>query len=359
MTDAAPVLAKRLRKQALSCGYLGSPLYELLLNAAADDAEAHGPTFDLMKDLASAPRGAAIALKLMGSVHRLVLEGEAPELAPYYSSVGGTLEPGGAWQPFRSLLQERRDRLVSLVDRPVQTNEVGRSAGLIGGFLSVAGDTGLPLRILELGASGGLNLRWDHFRYEAGPSTWGPPGSPVRLTGYEGAPPPFETQVEVVERAGCDPVPVDPTTSEGRLTLSSYMWPDQEWRWRALRGALYVAREVPVNVEPSGAGEWLEQRLRERNEGTATVVFHSIVMQYLPGDESARVENLLSDAGSRATKDGPLAWLRMEPPVPGTEGSVDNGLAPVHLTMWPGGESRLIAHCGYHGRPVRWLAGTG
>ena len=25
------------------------------------------------------------------------------------------------------------------------------------------------------------------------------------------------------------------------------------------------------------------------------------------------------------------------------------------LTTWPGGEERLIARAGYHGRPVEWL----
>ena len=81
--------------------------------------------------------------------------------------------------------------------------------------------------------------------------------------------------------------------------------------------------------------------------GVASVVFHSIVMQYLSAADRRRVASALAEAGSRATGRAPLAWLRMEP---GGE------QAEVRLTLWPGGSERLIASAGFHGRPVRWLA---
>jgi len=56
--------------------------------------------------------------------------------------------------------------------------------------------------------------------------------------------------------------------------------------------------------------------------------------------------NLLQGAGATATGAAPLAWLRMEP-------AGDH--ADIHLTMWPGGEDRLMARSGYHGANVQWL----
>src|SRR5438034_5449361 len=111
-------------------------------------------------------RASALALRFMGAVHRLVLEGRAPALARHYPSAGGEAGLEGAWAAFRDTLEQHRDTLRALVTSPVQTNEVGRSAALLGGFLLVARETGLPLRLLELGASAGLNLRWDHYRSE-------------------------------------------------------------------------------------------------------------------------------------------------------------------------------------------------
>src|SRR5204863_254585 len=82
------------------------------------------------------------------------------------------------WPAFRDTLEQQRDTLRGLVHRPCQTNEVGRAAALFGGFLLVARETGLPLRLLEIGASAGLNLRWDHYRYEQGDAGWGDRASP-------------------------------------------------------------------------------------------------------------------------------------------------------------------------------------
>ena len=286
------------------------------------------------------PGASALALRLMGAVHRLVLSGEAPELARNYPSAGGV--PGSAWPAFLDLLRERRDELRELVERPVQTNEPARCAALLGGFLEVARETGMPLRLLEVGASAGLNLRFDSYRYELGDERWGPDGSPVtvraRLTGT----PPLGTRVRIDSRAGCDMKPLDPRREDDRLTLASFVWPDQLERHERLRAALTIAEQVDAPVEPAGAADWTEARLAEPADGTATVIVHSIVMQYLPAEERDRFERALESAS------GTRAWLRMEPG--------DEQLTEIRLKRWPGGEDRLLARAGYHGDPVDWLA---
>ena len=103
-------------------------------------------------------------------------------------------------------MRERADVLRPLIARPLQTNEVGRCAALLPGFAAVARATGLPLRVLELGASAGLNLNWDRYRYERAAAAFGPADSPVRLP-LAGSPPPA---LRVVARRGCDAAPLDP-----------------------------------------------------------------------------------------------------------------------------------------------------
>lgn len=344
-------LASRLRVQAGHCAKLGSPLYAGLLQRAASDVEGGGPVAHLLYGHEDDPADSVLPLRFMGAVHRRVLEGCLPELERHYVNSGvpsdryaskrNTAVAAEAWPAFRRAAIEDAPALRPLLDRPVQTNEVGRCAGLLPGLLMVATATGLPLRLLEVGASAGLNLRWDRYRYEDDGFRWGDPHSPVRL-GFDlvGSPPESSSDFEVVERRGCDRRPLDPLSEEGRLTLLSFVWADQAERLRRLQAALEVAWETPAVVERAGAAEWTAERLSEPGEGMATVVFHSIVMQYLDAGEREEFERALRAAGQSASERSPLAWLRMEPA---------GERAEVRLTLWPGGEDRTIARAGYHG----------
>ncbi len=339
--------AERFRLQGGWCERLGSPLYARLLAETASDIEAGGRAEAIVAGHESDPPGSALALRFMGAVHRIVLEGKAPELARFYPSAGGDGDPGHAAPAFAHVLGERSKEIRRLLGRSVQTNEVGRSAALLGGFLLVARATGKPLRALEIGASAGLNLRWDRYRYEAGGESWGPPDARVRLVdAWVGKPPLFETAARVVERRGCDRSPIDATSDEGRLTLLSFVWADQMPRIALLRGAIDTATRVPVEIDRADAADWLAVQLASPAVGLATVVFHSIVLQYLSRSGRERVEKTISKAGARASEAAPLAWLRMEP------GGAE---AEILLTLWPGGETRPIATSGFHGRNVRWL----
>lgn len=251
------------------------------------------------------------------------------------------MRPGASSWPCSRSAQSRS----TAESRPTR---VRRSAALLGGFLTVAAETGLALRTLEIGASAGLNLRWDHFRYEAPDWGFGDRDSPVHIAAeYEGrGRPPQPPAVLVIERAGCDHKPIDPTSDYGALTLQAFVWPDQLDRLRLLRSAIEVPRQVPAVVEDGDAADWLEERLARPRAGAATVVYLSIVWGYLADEQQARITALLEEAGASATDAEPLAWLRMEPGSDQTE---------VRLTSWPGRKERLLAEAGYHGRPVRWL----
>jgi hypothetical protein len=336
--SAQAKIAERLRWQADACGRIGSPLYAGLLEHAARDVEAGGPCFDLLGPHADDEAQSMLPLRFMGAVHRLVLEGRAPELARAYAD-----DRADAWPALRAVVHDHGAELRAGVRRGVQTNEVTRCAALLGGFLLVAQATGLPLRVLEVGASAGLNLRWDAYAYERDGRVWGDPGAPVRLDHAV----PLDVSATVTERRGCDPNPLDPITEDGRLTLLSYVWADQRWRFELLEGALAVAARVPAAVDRAGAAAWLRDRLAEPASGRATVIFHSIVMQYLRADEREEVLALLAVAGERATADAPLAWLRMEPHTADRAG--------VWLDLWgPRHRHARIATAGYHGRPVEW-----
>ena len=340
---AQEAIAGQLQWQADACRMIGSPLYAGLMERAADDVRAGGPTAEILRGHQDDPRFSVLGLRLLGAVNRLVLSGQEPELADAYA-VGRVPE---AWERLLDVLRRNAAELRGSLEQPVQTNEVGRCAALIFGFLTVAEETGMPLRLLEVGASAGLNLRWDRFAYAADGFAWGAPDSPLRLEfELEGKVPALPAAVEIAERRGCDANPIDATTSEGRLALLSFVWPDQPERIARIEAALKVADGEPVELERETASTWARRMLAEPAPGRATVIYHSIVSQYLGDEERAALFDGIREAGERASADAPLAWLRMEPA---------DDRANLELTAWPGGEDRLLARVGYHGTPVELL----
>jgi hypothetical protein len=342
---AAAALAGQLRYQARECERLGSPLYAGLLTRSAADAEAGGAAWALLSGHEDDPPGSVLGLRLMGAVHRLVLEGSLPDLAR--ACALPEPDPSAAWPAFGRALAERADALRPLIERTVQTNEVGRCAALLPGFLAVSERTGLPLRLLEVGASAGLHLRWDRYRYEAGDFAWGPADSPLRIGFQLSGAPPSPAPVAVAARRGCDRSPLDPAREDGRLTLLSYIWADQPRRAARVRAATAIAAEVPARLDQADAVGWVRERLAEPAPDLASVVFHSIVVQYLEEAEREALAEAVRAAGSRASATAPLAWLRMEPA---------GGHADVRLTLWPPGEELHLARAGFHGDPVELLA---
>ncbi len=343
MQDPREVLAGWVRFQAKGCAELGSPFYAALLESAATDLASGGAVFDALAGFESESEGSVLPLRLMGGVHRLVLQGRLPELEPHYPSVGGDGDAVAAWPLYRYAVVRHRQEIRQLVARACQTNEVGRCAALLGGFLEVAHRTGLPLRILEIGASAGLNLRWDSYRYEAGETGWGDEHSPVRFVHFFDVPPPLDRTAEVLERKGCDLEPIDPTSDDGALTLRSFIWADQLGRLSRLDGAIEISRQMPLHVERMDAATFLERELDAPRPDMATVVYHSVFAQYLTEGSRRRITVALDRAVSRATPEAPVYHLRMEP---------DAAAATFEVKLG----DELLATSRAHGAGVRWLS---
>jgi hypothetical protein len=151
----------------------------------------------------------------------------------------------------------------------------------------------------------------------------------------------------VIDCKGVDVSPIDVTDPAQEIRLLSFVWPDQKIRLHRIRAAIEIAKEHKPSVDAESADTWIERQLRTRRQHP-TVVFHSIVWQYLSPDVQRRFRHALEDASLTATPEMPLIWARMEP-----AGKV----ADVRVTMWRGGEPEefLLAEIGYHGQDMNWL----
>jgi hypothetical protein len=340
--------ARLLRWQGAACRELGSPLYGDLLAHAADDLLAGGPTAEVLAGHFDDQLSTVLALRMLGGVHALVLSGRAPDLAAFYPSAGGTADggPGSprAWAALQRTLAEQTDAVRSWLGRPPQTNEVGRAAALLGALRHIAAEAALPIRLVEVGASAGLNLRADHFCVSGQSGSYGDPGSPVVLTnGWVGDAPP-EATVEVIERTGGDLAPIDPLTPDGRLILTAYVWPDQADRLARLRGALKVAEQVPADLRREPAVATLART--ELADGNWTVLWHSIFRQYLTAAQRAELASGVAELGAAASPAARFGYVYLE--------QSRAGGCPVTLTTWPGGQRRILGSAPAHGLPVRW-----
>ena len=356
MSAGTEHLLHMLRSQGRFCAGSGSPMYGELFELVAGDVEARGVFASILSGHEDDPSRHAVPLRLLGGLHRLVLDGRAPELRRWYPSTGGAWDAEHAWPEILRVAARHGDALRAALDQPPQTNEVGRSAALIGGLLRLNRGFGLPIRLYEIGSSAGLNMRADryHYRYKSGlrGGQWGPADSPVTIDdAWQGALPP-DGAVRIVERNGYDIAPIDVTVADGEMTVLSYVWPDQDARLDRLRGAIAVARNVPAQLHRRTAADAVAGlRLAA---GALTVLWHSITWQYLSGDERAAVRAGVDALGAQADARSPFAHLTLEPARPASQGPGTPIRFLVRARSWPGGELAILGECHPHGPPVNW-----
>jgi hypothetical protein len=263
--------------------------------------------------------------------------------------LGGPVDSGEAFVAW-ALDHWEQVRAVILT-RATQTNEAGRCATL----LPLLAALPQPLALIEVGASAGLCLYPDRYRYRYndGPA-FGAAASPVTLTCATTGPVPFtgpDRMPQVVSRAGVDLNPLDPADAEDARWLESLVWPGQQERLARLRAALALAQAEPepARVVKGDLNERVAELVAATPPGTTPVVFHTAVLCYLPPEARGRF--------TTAMRDLPCHWISNE--APGVLADVDARLpypAPadrgVNILALDG---EPVAFTGPHGERLDWF----
>lgn len=339
-------LADAFHEQARACEALGSPFMARLLTGLADSWSAES---DLGRRVLSwtgdlGPHGASLPLRIAGGLHALVLSGTAPDLAgvyPPHDSPDAVL-----MDRVQTALVRHEDFMMAWIEHAPQTNEVRRSVALIPAAHLIAARYPRPIALSELGASGGLNLMFDHFALETPEGRLGPSSAALTLTPEWEGPLPPAARLQIADRRGVDLNPLDPRNDADALRLRAYLWPDQPHRMELTRSAIAVH---DATLDAGDAIDWLEQRLSSVPQGHLHMIYHTVAWQYFPPEVQARGAALIEAAGRAATDDAPLAWVSME-----TDGQSSG--AALLLRLWPGDLHVPLGRADFHGRWVRWEA---
>ena len=313
----------------------GAPTAGLVLESIRADVLSAGP---LAGVLPSTVRfGDLPGLRIMATVHRLAIERRIPAVARWLPTLGGhspctAADEGTFGRAVVQSLLDNREALDDGMARTPQTNETGRAA-LLRCALSRE-DRGTPVRLHEIGASAGLNLRADLL-----------PGVPALEAGP--LPP-------IALRRGCDLDPVDVATTEGRTLLSSYIWVDDVERFARLARAMDVARSTPAELLRTDAADFVAGM--DVEAGSTTVLWHSAMWLYLPSTTRAAVQNGIRALGGRATADAPFVHVSWE----WDDSGAPDAAFQLQVTRWAGtaddGLPRTIAVGRSHGEDVRLVS---
>ena len=350
MSEQKPDIAEAFQRQFAACTAMGAPFTARLcgvLGELLDDSTRFGrrvrgwPSDSLLPDL--------MPLRCCAALNILVRGGKAPDLAALYPPNDGH-DDAALRSAIAATIEAHDQAMTAFLDSPPQTNEVVRSAVLLGGFLHIARRTNMPLALYETGASAGLNLMFDRYAYDLGEGRgWGDASSRVRLaSAWKGDPPPLDAPLAIASRAAVDLRPVDARSPADRERMLAYIWPEQIERIRRIEAALDLVAASGLHVEAGDALAWLKDKMSApAPAGVCRTVYHSVFAQYLPVRLREDLRATIKAIGEEATPEAPFAWLAME-------AAPDRMSCELRLTLWPGAERRVLAQVDWHGRWAEW-----
>lgn len=299
-----------------------SPLYQRLSYGVADDP-------DMLALLAELPRAK-----------------QQPNLL--YAAARYVTGVPADYQEFRRGVLDHRDAVVAtMLARRTQTNEAARCTALYPLLASLP----QPVALLEVGASAGLCLHPDHYRYDYDGALTGDPASPLTLRcRVQGAGPAPRDGLTVAWRCGIDLNPMDVTDPDDVRWLETLIWPGpgHDERLARLRAAVEIARRQPPRIVPGDLNERLGSVAAEAPPDATLVVFHTAVLTYLSDVDRDRFVDQVRDL--------PGHWISQEdrsviPPIGAqlTSEPPDPAMPVLALDGVP------VAYTAPHGGLVHWL----
>jgi hypothetical protein len=336
-----------------------APLYARLAEAIADSPD--------LLDLALLARtGQSRPDLLLAVIHGLLLREPEYPTARFYPSLTDHPRPGDPAPDVLQFARAHHDEIAAAMrHRLVQTNEVGRCTFLAPAIRTAAalhmqarlrsGRVGLPLALLEVGASAGLNLLLDKYGYRYYPDLQSTAHQPIEVTGdpvlecmLDGPGVPPAEPLQISWRAGIDLNPLDVDDPDDQRWLRALVWPDHRDRAALLDSALQVAiRTAPRPTLHAGdAPRLLAHVAADAPVDAHLVIYHSAVLAHMTPSARER----FTAAVLALSTERPVSWVQAEPRLDGD---------PRRLRLTECSDGRVLAEHALgsyqpHGRRLRW-----
>ncbi len=325
---------------------LDSPMYaELSYGVSLDD--------DLLAVAAQKRKGQPAPNVFFAAVQYLLLSGVDHPLAAHYPIVSGAERPQTpAFPLFRDFVLTHREAVLNLVrTRSTQTNVVRRCACLLPAFSIIATEADAPLALIDLGASGGVNLNFDRYGYcylRAGAEErrWGSPTAAVQLESDLRGPgvfPDLLDDIPVASRVGVDLNPINLRDAEQLRWLQALIWPEHIERHARLIAAAAELDASPVELHRGDGAELLHELIRAAPPDSALVVYATVALYQFGRGRIAQIQQTLREAAQHR----PIWLLTLE------------GREPqLSLTRYAHGDAirQMLANASPHGWWMEWAA---
>ena len=289
------------------------PLYDALARGMAIRP-------DLLRHLLAARPGQRRPNLMLAALHDLALRNPESDCGLLFPTCGGSVgavgQQGTRIDPVRAaadLIDAHTEDFEGLIaTRSIQTNEPNRSAlWMLASRWAAADLPKVPVSVVELGASGGINLLFDHYHCQFGQDYLGDPAASVRLSCELSGNAPSLLSLpapDIASRVGIDITPVDLSDPNERRWLKACVWAEQTLRHERFDAAADAVSRTPPKVVRDDLVDGLSDLIDDLPHDSHLLVLNSWVLTYVERSRRAALLPILS----LAAKDRPVTWVSAE-----------------------------------------------
>lgn len=257
-----------------------SKLYETLSYEISEDS-------DLLELACFIPEDQPIPNLFFAAVQYLLMDTQDDLKRYYVSFTESPLLVQDAFPYFKKYVLSNEEALKQLFrSKLVQTNEVRRCAYLYPMFADIYEKHRMPLALIEIGASAGLQLGIEQYRYIYNDKlVVGNLNSSLTIHAQNRGKelPRSIKEIPVVEtRIGVDLNPIDLQNKEELKWLQALIWPEHQERKNLLNQSASIIKNLDIQLIRGDAVEQIEEICDQIPLNQLIVIFHTHVANQIP-----------------------------------------------------------------------------